>query len=102
MLYTENTKQDLKGVIAIYNNALSFLPYENGTLQPERMPLKKDLAKLVSLINSDEEYTHFAFNGIIPNHVLHFQNHAKNVVWTTEKTVKKLMFHERLPLDNAN
>lgn len=101
MLYTENTTDDLTGILAVYKSTIKFFPYEDGNLQAERLPIKENFDKLKTLLDSSEEYKTYSFDGIIPNNVLKFKSDTCNIVWTSDAKKRTLLFSDALPIQSG-
>lgn len=101
MIYSEINKNQLNGIIAVYDLDIKFFPFENNTIQPERMPIKDNLKPLIKILNFDNTFKPYAFDNLIPNNVLNFKTDEPYIVWTSEKKKKKLLFSDGLPMQSA-
>lgn len=102
MIYKEHKNQKLKGIVAIYDNAITFHSYEENTLQPAKYPLKEDLAPLVKYIENSGELKEYSFDTTIPRNVLNYKTHEKEIIWFSNPMIKYLYFSNDLPIKNGN
>lgn len=98
MYHNNLDHSNLQSVIAIYDNSIMLYPFENGTLQAARLPIKDDFNKLIKLVNTDGKIKSYSFDGIIPNNVLTFKNEEPYIVWYTKPKLQHLLFDSKLPM----
>lgn len=100
MILTELHTNELKGVLAIYDNYVSYHKYNKELSNGE--PLTEQTCKELFNFLFEENFANsYSFDNIIPNNILKFHQNKKCIVWYTKPTKKYLQFISNLPIEDA-
>lgn len=97
----QTRKQNLKGLISVYDEFALFHPTTKKGIGVGRPIKASSLKNIFKFLNGNTDYSSYKFKGIISENVLNYNSDSGDITFYTKPQRRKMIFQSNLKIENT-